>query len=267
MSEAAAPLALRLLRQFRLGFHFLRGLATATIMLPFCGPAWRDRLIRDWSRQALAILRVRTHIAGTPPDPAHGGVVFVANHISWLDVGLINSVRACRFVAKSEVRGWPLMGWLVARSGTLFIQRQRRHHTAVLNRQMAAALAEGDCIALFPEGTTSDGRQVRRFFSSLLQPAADTGAPLVPVAIRYAARDGKPDLAPAFIDDMTLPQSIARIFRAGEIRAELTYLPPIDTRGKSRREITHAAQEAIAAALNLPSPGTTPETAPDPPAA
>lgn len=264
--DTLAPRLAQVLTLLRLALHLAQGLATAALIFPFCSPLARDALIRSWSRKVLAILRVRLTVHG--PMPAAGTpCVVVANHISWLDVWLIDSQRACHFVAKSEVRDWPVIGWLARKSGTLFIQRARRHHTAALNQEMVQALAQGACVAVFPEGTTSDGRQLRRFFTSLLQPAADTGAPLIPVAIHYTGRDGETDLTPAFIDDMTLTESLRRVLAAREIRAELSFLPPIDTRGKTRRDIAHAAQEAIAAALRLPSPGTTPETAPGPPAA
>lgn len=262
--DESAPRLLQLLTLLRLALHLAQGLVTAALIFSWCSPALRDTVIRAWSRKVLAILRVRTRVSGHPPGAGVPGVV-VANHISWLDVWLIDSQRTCRFVAKSEVRGWPVMGWLADKAGTLFIQRQRRHHTAALNQQISHALGEGACVGVFPEGTTSDGRQLKRFFTSLLQPAADTGAPLIPVAIRYVRSNGEVDLTPAFIDDMSLAESLRRVLAAREIVAELTFLPPVDTQGKTRRDIAHAAQDAIAAALNLPSPGRTPETASDPP--
>lgn len=264
-AQAAPPLR-QALKLLRLAVHLARGLATAAFVFPWCSPARRDALIRGWSAGLLAVLRVRIRVDGPAPG-ADVPAVIVANHISWLDIWLIDSQRACRFVAKSEVRGWPLVGWLAHKAGTLFIQRTRRHHTAALNRQIGLALGEGACIAMFPEGTTSDGRQLRRFFTSLLQPAADTGAPLTPVAIRYLTADGAADLTPAYIDDMTLAASLKKILAAREIRAELRFLAPVETRGRTRRDIAHAAQDAIAAALRLPSPGTTPEPAPGPPSA
>ena len=266
MPEMPLPRAIQYLRLLRILLHLARGLITAAVLFPFASTTLRDTLVRSWSHKLIRILRVKIQLKGTLPAHARG-VVFVANHISWLDIWLIDSQRACRFVAKSEVRAWPLIGWLAEKVGTLFIQRQRRHHTAILNRQLAAALAAGDCVAMFPEGTTSDGRQVRRFFGSLLQPAAETGAPLIPVAIRYLKADGGIDLTPAFIDDMTLIESIMHVVGAREIMADLTFLPAIDTAGKTRREIAHAAQEAIAAALNLPVLGRQSETESDPPAA
>lgn len=253
-----------MLRAARIVLHVMQGLATAALIFPFCSIATRDFLVRSWSRKIIAIFNVSIHVRGGPPDSNTKGAVFAANHISWLDVWVIDSQHACRFIAKSEVEGWPVVGWLATKTGTLFIERERKRHAAILNREVAVALAAGDCIAVFPEGTTTDGRRLKRFFGTLLQPAADSGAPLIPVAIRYVGDDGEIDLTPAFIDDMTLIESLRRMLRARRTRAEIAFLPAIDTRGKTRREIAHAAEAAIAASLNLPSPGTTPETAPDP---
>lgn len=249
----------------RIAVHFAQGLTTAALVFPFCTAATRNALIRAWARKIISILNVHVRVRDALPASIPGGTVLVSNHISWLDIWVIDTQRACRFIAKSEVRGWPVIGWLAVKSGTLFIERGRKRHAAMLNHEVAAALASGDCVAIFPEGTTTNGRQLKRFFGSLLQPAADSGAPLVPVAIRYVRDDGELDLTPAYIDDISLLASVRSMLRARRTLAEIAFLPAIDTRGKTRREIAHAAQEAIAASLSLPSPGTTPETAPDPP--
>jgi 1-acyl-sn-glycerol-3-phosphate acyltransferase len=257
---------LRVWRALRLLLHLAQGVLTAAVLFPLLSPVAREAVTRRWSRRLVGILQVRLQVSGRPPEIGTPAVI-VSNHVSWVDIWLIDSQRACRFVAKSEVRDWPILGWLAQRAGTLFIQRARRHHTAALNTQITRALSEGACVAMFPEGTTTDGRQLRRFFSSLLQPAADAGARLIPVALRYVQPNGELDLTPAYCDDITLLQSLTRILAARELFAELSFLPSIDTGGKSRRVIAHAAQEAIAGALNLPFPGRTPETEPDPPTA
>lgn len=259
-----APLHI-LARFLRVVLHLAWGTLLAAVVFPFATQARREAIIERWSRKLLACLNVRLTVMGAPA--ARSGVVFVANHISWLDVWLLHSQRACRFVAKAEVAHWPLIGWLAKKAGTLFIRREQRHHTAAINREITVALAQGACIALFPESTTSDGRQLRRFHPSLLQPAADLGAPVIPVALRYVDDAGRPDTTPAYIDQMTLMESLRRVLAAREIRAELRFLPAIATRGRSRREIARAAQAAIAAALSLPDPDRTPETAPGLPVA
>jgi 1-acyl-sn-glycerol-3-phosphate acyltransferase len=230
-------------------------------LFPFVAPSRRLEIITAWSRTLLKRLGVHLTVKGNPP--AGRPVLLVANHISWLDIWLIDSQCVCRFVAKAEVRAWPLIGWLAAKTGTLFIQRERRHQTAALNRDIVAALRAGACVALFPEGTTSDGRMLRRFFTPLLQPAVETGTPVVPVAIRYVDAAGGPDTTPAYVGNMTLMESVLAILAAGRIEAEICFLPAIASAGTNRREAAHAAQAAIAAALCLPAPGTTPETAPD----
>ncbi|MEO1766916.1 lysophospholipid acyltransferase family protein [Thiobacter aerophilum] len=254
-----------LIKLVLLAFHLAWGAVLAALVFPFATQARREAIIERWAQALLGRLSVRVTVTGVLA--VRKGAVFVANHISWLDVWLLDSQRACRFVAKAEVARWPLIGWLAKKTGTLFIRREQRHHTAAINREIAAALADGACIALFPESTTSDGLRLRRFHPSLLQPAVDLGAPVIPVAIRYVDAAGNPDTTPAYIDQMTLLDSLTRIIKAETVHAELAFLPAISTRGRNRREIARAAQAAIAAALSLPDPDRTPETAPGLPSA
>jgi 1-acyl-sn-glycerol-3-phosphate acyltransferase len=263
MSDDArtTPRLAQLVRLVRIALHFALGVGIAAVVLPFSSTRFRDSVIRWWSRKLLSVLQVRVEVKGLPPPDDLRSAVFVANHISWLDIWLIYSIHACRFVAKSEVRSWPFIGWMAEKVGTLFIERKRKRQTASLNEQMVAVLGAGACIAMFPEGTTTDGRQMRRFFGALLQPAAETGAPLIPTAIRYIGPDGQTDLTPAYIDDMSLAESLRRILAKRKIHAELTFLPAIESTGKTRRAIAQAAQEAISTSLNLPVLDRRPETA------
>jgi 1-acyl-sn-glycerol-3-phosphate acyltransferase len=172
--------------------------------------------------------------------------------MSWLDIHTIHTAWRVRFVAKSEVRRWPVIGWLAARTGTLFIERQRRRHAASINRAIHEAFAAGDTVAVFPEGTTTDGTQLLRFHASLLQPAVDEGALVVPIALRYLTDDGKVDVTPTYVGDSTLLDSVISVISARRLRAELTLLPPIDALGRSRRELAELSRCAILQALNLP---------------
>jgi 1-acyl-sn-glycerol-3-phosphate acyltransferase len=111
--------------------------------------------------------------------------MIVANHVSWIDIFLISSVRPTRFVAKSEIRGWPLAGWIAERAGTLFIRRDQMRDMARIDARVREVLAEGDCVGLFPEGITTEGDELRKFHSSLFEPAVANGAHVHPAAIRY----------------------------------------------------------------------------------
>jgi 1-acyl-sn-glycerol-3-phosphate acyltransferase len=245
---------IRTLRLVRLVLHLLVGVTKAALLLPLVGRARRTELIRRWSAGVLAILNVRLSVRGEVPDVSAAGVMFVANHISWLDIYLLDAVCPVRFVAKAEVRAWPVIGWLAVKIGTLFIERTRRHDTARAGREVVDALRQGDCVAVFPEGTTSNGTMLRPFHASLLQSAIDGGARLWPVAIRYQHRDGTANLSPAYVDNMSFADSLFRILDEPELEAEITYLEPLPVQGRSRRELAALAEKAIASALNLATP-------------
>ncbi len=246
---------IRIVRLVRLVLHLLAGVIKAALLFPLVGRARRTELIRCWSVRVLAILHVRLSIKGRAPDISAAGVMFVANHISWLDIYLLDAVCPARFVAKAEVRAWPVIGWLAVKIGTLFIERARRHDTARAGREVVDALRQGDCVAVFPEGTTSNGTLLRPFHASLLQSAINSGARLWPVAVRYVHRDGTANLSPAYVDDMNFGDSLFRILNEPETEAEITYLAPIPVQGRSRRELAALAERAIASALSLTVPG------------
>ncbi|MDP3482137.1 MAG: lysophospholipid acyltransferase family protein [Sulfuricella sp.] len=258
---------IRTLRLVRLVLHLLVGVIKAALLLPLVGRARRTELIRRWSARVLAILNVRLSVKGEVPDLSAAGVMFVANHISWLDIYLLDAVCPVRFVSKAEVRAWPVVGWLAVKIGTLFIERGRRHDTARAGREVVDALRQGDCVAVFPEGTTSNGTLLRPFHASLLQSAIISGARLWPVAIRYVHRDGTANLSPAYVDDMSFGASLFRILNEPDLAAEITYLEPLPVQGRSRRELTALAEQAIANALNLTAPGRKSDKPAYPPAA
>lgn len=245
---------IRTVRLVRVVFHLLVAVAKAATLLPLVGPARRTELIRRWSLRVLAILNVRLKVKGKVPDASAAGVMFVANHISWLDIYLLDAVCPVRFVSKAEVRAWPVIGWLAVKIGTLFIERTRRHDTARAGREVVDALRQGDCVAVFPEGTTSNGTLLRPFHASLLQSAINSEAWLWPVAIRYVKADGTVNLSPAYVDDMSFGASLFRILNEPELEAEITYLEPLPVNGRSRRELAVLAESAIASALNLTAP-------------
>ncbi|MBU1690544.1 MAG: 1-acyl-sn-glycerol-3-phosphate acyltransferase [Gammaproteobacteria bacterium] len=253
-------------RLARLVLHLLVGVVKAALLLPLVGRARRTELIRRWSVRVLSILNVRLSVSGKAPDISAAGVMFVANHISWLDIYLLDAVCPVRFVSKAEVRAWPVIGWLAVKIGTLFIERTRRHDTARAGREVVDALMQGDCVAVFPEGTTSNGTLLRPFHASLLQSAINSGAPLWPVAIRYVHRDGTANLSPAYVDDMSFADSLFRILNEPELVAEITYLDLLPVQGRSRRELAALAEQAIANALNLSAPCRKSDKPADPPA-
>jgi 1-acyl-sn-glycerol-3-phosphate acyltransferase len=247
-------LPVRIARLARVGLHLVQGLTTAAARFPSLERGRRAECVRRWSAALLEILAVRVEVSGTPPPPGARGLMIVSNHISWLDVYAINAVQAARFVAKAEVRKWPAIGWLSARAGTLFIERASRHHSVRVNRDMENVLADGEIIAVFPEGTTTDGRQVLPFHAALLQPAVDRGGWLHPLAIRYRRVDGSPCSEVVYDGDKTVIDTLVSMTAQPEIRAELYFLPPVSCAGRHRRELAQETAGRIAATIGVPAP-------------
>lgn len=238
-----------LLRAMRVACHLLYALLIAAIY-PMLGLHARQFVMQRWSRALLDILQIRLEIGGQLPPQRMQGALLVANHISWLDVYALNAVKPSCFVAKSEVRSWPLLGLLCRRAQTIFIERNLRRDTLRANGLIAERLGLGECVALFPEGTTTDGLQVRHFHSSLLQCAIDTGCAVYPVTIRYHDGSGRYCNDAAFIGDMTLLQSLRRILFCHSLHATLVFLPAISGARGNRRSLATGAHTAIGAALD-----------------
>jgi 1-acyl-sn-glycerol-3-phosphate acyltransferase len=207
----------------------------------------------------LRLVGVRPVLRGEPIDPrvqATGivsggkGRVLLANHVSWLDVYAINAVAPSRFVAKAEIARWPIIGWLVALVGTLFVERGRRHAVAGINRVVGEHLGRGETIGVFPEGTTTDGSCLLAFHANLVQPAIDLGAEIRPVALRYL-QDGRATRAAAYVGDETLVGSLGRILLTPGLAVEVHWLEPIPAGLGTRQAIGRAARERIATALGL----------------
>lgn len=241
----------RALRLAGISFHLLRGLWTAAFLFPFFSPARRRAAVKKWSRGLLHILGVRLQVHGGPPQPRSQPLMLVANHVSWLDIFVINALMPVRFVAKSEVRSWPAIGWLSARTGTLFIERARRRDTARVNRQVADAMLQGDVVAVFPEGTTTDGSQVLRFHSALLQPALIAEAQLLPVALRFERSDGSLCTEAAYDGDKSLWQTLQAVIAQRTVHARVWFLSALPPDAAHRRELAQAAQALIADRLKL----------------
>ncbi len=244
--------AVRAFRLLRLLLHVLRAVLVAALIYPFVDRASRRRRLKAWSAGLLRLLAVHLRVHGTPPDG--GTVLIVGNHVSWLDIFAVNAVRPTRFVAKSEIRRWPLIGWLCVRGETLFIDRARRHHTRDINATMAAAMQAGDAFAVFPEGTTTHGDVVLPFHASLLQPALACGAQVHPVALRYSRVDGSLCTEADYEGEKSLAQSLMQLLTQRRVNLDLYFLPSIDCAGMHRRELANEAARRIAATLGLAAP-------------
>ncbi|MEU0633075.1 lysophospholipid acyltransferase family protein [Streptomyces sp. NPDC005989] len=251
------------------------------------GAALRERLIRRWAYGVVRAFGVRVSVVGGPAEPAGElattGTLVVANHISWLDIPLLAAVLPGRMLAKSEIRGWPLLGPLAARGGTLFVERDRLRALPTTVRTIGAALRGGSRVVVFPEGTTWCGRGPGgRFAPAAFQAAIDADAAIRPVRIAYRAtpprrtgtgRTGhnepvernarternaqaehnaptehnEPAGAAAFVGDDPLVASLWRVVTAAGLTAEIRVLPQIPATGRpDRRELARRAQTAVA---------------------
>jgi 1-acyl-sn-glycerol-3-phosphate acyltransferase len=244
-----APLALCFLV-----FHLVWGLLTALLIFPVLPAAARDALVQFWSRIALVALGIRLELRvepGATPIAASRGSLIVSNHTSWADVFVIAAVTPARFVAKSEIAGWPLIGVFARAVGTIFVARRRRHAVVEVNRAAAERMQRGQSVVIFPEGTTTDGTQLLRFHANLFQAGIDAAAPVIPLSLEYR-QDGRPSSAAAFIGDMTLVASMWRIVIAPRLTVRLRWLPAIAIAGETRQAVAQRARTAILAALALP---------------
>ncbi|WP_164493934.1 lysophospholipid acyltransferase family protein, partial [Streptomyces sp. ADI98-10] len=213
------------------------------------GAAPRELLVRRWAHAVTRAFGVRLTARRHAPEPATGGELVVANHISWLDVPLIASVLPGRMLAKSEIRRWPLLGPLAASGGTLFIDRDRLRALPAAVRTVATALRSGSRVVVFPEGSTWCGRGGGAFRPAVFQAAIDAGATVRPVRIAYrtaAHAPGPTAGAVAFVGDDPLAASLWRVVRAAGLTARVDVLAPIPVNGEDgRRALARRARAAV----------------------
>ena len=237
-------------RLLRVLLHLFRGLATCALVFPFSDAAGRQAHVKRWSIKLLALCGVQVRfgsVQGTQPAPR---ALIVANHVSWLDIFVINSLHPCRFVAKSDIRDWPLIGWLCEKTGTIFISRGKLRDVRRIYQGLVSSLHSGEHVAFFPEGTTAAQGTLLPFHANLFEAAIEADVPVQPYAVRYVDEHGQLHAAADFIGDMTFVESMMAILRAGGMTAHLTLLPVIATNESShRRELADASRDAIAGAL------------------
>lgn len=215
--------------------------------------AVRDRINRRWSAWLLSLCGIQVKVLGHPP--ARGGGLLIANHVSWIDIFVLASVRGTIFVGKSELRSWPVLGWLIAGVGTVFIERGSRRAVHHVGQAMRERFERGQLIGLFPEGTTSEGLDVLPFHTALFEPARLARVEVRPVALRYM-QHGRRSTLPAYVGDESLLENAWRVLGSGGLAVEVAYLPPVeqDTDGEDHRHAMAAkVREAIRAEI-LPPP-------------
>ncbi|MFT3817696.1 MAG: lysophospholipid acyltransferase family protein [Rubrivivax sp.] len=250
MRALRVPRALRAVwRLLRALLHALLGVAIVLLRFPHLDRDARRERVRWWAQGMLRALGLRLAVQGRFKP---GAKMIVANHVSWLDIMVVHAVcPEARFVAKAEVRGWPLLGRLVAAADTLYIERQRKRDAMRVVHQSAEALQQGGTVAVFPEGTTGpapDGGLLP-FHANLLQVAVATHTAVQPVALRYADRRAAISPAALWLGETTLAQTLWRLAAADGLVAQLQVLPARGSRHADRRALAATLRADIDAAL------------------
>lgn len=235
-------------RALRMGLHLLLGLLLTAIT------ARRDRvrgsfryhpgLVGWWHERLLHILGVEVTYRGEIPRPP---ALLVSNHISWLDIPVLASQTQTSFLSKDEIRRWPIIGWLAAGSGTLFIRRGAGDAGSIA-KQLADHLSDDGLLTLFPEGTTTDGNEVRPFFPRLFAAGIDSGAPVVPVALRYHI-NGELDTVAPYTGDQHVLDNLWQILKRQRTEVQVTYTTPLALAGVARKVAAEQARNQIVQAL------------------
>ncbi|TBV09737.1 lysophospholipid acyltransferase family protein [Stutzerimonas kirkiae] len=213
--------------------------------------ARRQYLTRQFLERIGRQLPYELRIVGEPPRQS---MLWVANHVSWVDIVMLGRVMPLSFLSKDDVAQWPLIGWLAHHAGTCFIRRGAGEHGQV-GQQLQDYLRREHPLLIFPEGTTSDGTGVRTFHPRLLGCALETATPVQPVAIRYRRHDQADPLSP-FLGDDELTSHLQRLLASGQASVEIHFLPPIQPHGLDRSTLARRARESIAAVLADEQPAT-----------
>jgi 1-acyl-sn-glycerol-3-phosphate acyltransferase len=225
-------------------WHVLVGMWWIHAHFPRLSPEQKEIRVQVWSLQFLALWGIHVKVLGQPV--VAGPALIVSNHISWLDISVIHAARHCRFVSKSDIRDWPLVGKLATGAGTLYIERSSRKDALRMVKDMADAMKEGDVVAVFPEGTTSDGRDLLPFHANLIQSAIQADAPVQPMSLKFVdARTGETSFAPCYIGDDTLIGSMWRTLTAPPILAVVHFGEPQQALGRDRRQWASDLREDI----------------------
>lgn len=224
-----------------------RGLWLAGFVMPRRDLAGRRAIVQRWSVQMLRCLGVEVRVSG---DAHAGAVLMVANHVSWLDIPALHaSAPQVRFVSKSAIAHWPLLGRLARAGGTLFIERERKRDALRVVHEVAEALTQADAVAVFPEGTTGAGHDVLPFHANLLQAAITTATVVQPIALRYSEPGHAVSIAAQYIGDTTLVESLMKVCRARGLVVDVRFLAPEPVGELDRRVLAQRLHDRVAAEL------------------
>lgn len=211
------------------------------------GHRYSHRERTQWLQRSCGrLLRgIGVHISANTTPPTRG--LIVSNHLSYVDILVLSTVTGCSFVSKTEVKNWPIFGTFAKLAGTVFVRRESRNDSHRAQSDLQQVLANGECVVLFPEGTTSDNSQVLPFRSPMFQAAIEADAPLTPCAISYALCDGDVSQELCYWGDMTLVPHLLNLFTKKRIWCSVSFGEPIIATAdrKALADILHARVSAL----------------------
>lgn len=249
------PRLLRIWVWSQIWVHVICGACTLSLVFPFLDRRSKDRKIQTWSKRLLKIFNIDlvvqdAALLGSAPH------LIASNHISWLDIHVINAFKPIRFVAKSEVEGWPIFGWMAKQLGTVFIRRDSTRHARQVVGQMAEVL-KTESICIFPEGTSTIGDSVLPFKPNLFESAIASNVPVFPLALQYLSKvTGLRSESPAFIGDMGLLESMSKVIKNRSLVAHIRLFPAYSDDllpNADRKQLANYSQESISKSLEKAS--------------
>ena len=224
--------------------HVLSALIQLLFFL-FLSPKIRAHLIQAWSRQLIKILKIKVVIQGDQTlINSQEGYLVVSNHISWIDIHVINTMKPVVFVAKSDVANWPIFGWIAKMIGTIFVKREKLSDLKRVIQEIKSQLQSQQPVCIFPEGTSSDGRQLLEFRSNLFEAVAHSEIKILPIALSYQENQKFSDRT-AFIGDMGLIDSIKLIMQSDQIVAHIEVCAPQLAQDSRQKTADHARQAIL----------------------
>lgn len=235
------------LAKLRLVLHLLHGMWIVAVRFPRMSDAAKLEVNRAWSIKMLRLAGMRLVVHHDEARIDHGALV-VGNHVSWLDIYVVNAWRPTPFVSKAEVRHWPVVGWLAHQLGTIFIHREKRRDAHRTMHEIVERVSSGGLVCLFPEGTTSDGLALLPFHANLFQAAVSAQCPVQPICLLYEDGEGRQSTVPAYVGDVSLAQSLDAVLKGGPFTAHLYVGEPIQPMA-DRRALSAKAREAVGAGL------------------
>ena len=223
------------------------GLFIAVALFPVMSLRFRGGVASFWHRSLLLILRVR--VISEERALWRDCRFMVGNHVSWLDIPVLSSMGSVRFLSKSEVRSWPVIGFLSHMTGTVFINRSSRSALRDVNREIGLIAQSGGSVFVFPEGTTTRGTGTQPFHASVFQAAIDSHVNVNPVLIQYLDLSGAATQLAAYVDEMSLLTSLDRIICSSGLRVRLVVFDSLEFQNQSRQQLAERSRDLIQSEL------------------